>query len=150
MLTFMVVNVVIVLGHERLYSDMTRILKEKRNVTIVKLAKSGGVVERDKQFKMQLQRSKIHEYFYGTLKCDLSPYSILVNVSDVNVWRVGEAMAPSSALPLGMESMSTETQVVKVDSYEMCLHSIMAILNADASVPENKLLETNVCGFIYV
>ncbi|KAI7847551.1 Pre-mRNA cleavage complex II protein Clp1-domain-containing protein [Circinella umbellata] len=145
------VNVVICLGHERLYSDMTRILKDKSSIQVVKLSKSGGVVERDKQFKNQLQRSKIQEYFYGTLKCDLAPYSIIVNINDMNVWRVGEAMAPSSALPLGMDSSSTETSVVKVDSsYEMCLHSVMAILNADNTVPESKLLETNIAGFIYV
>ena len=142
---------VICLGHERLYSDMTRILKDKPSIQVVKLSKSGGVVERDKQFKNQLQRSKIQEYFYGTLKCDLAPYSIIVNINDMNVWRVGEAMAPSSALPLGMDSTSTETSVVKVDSsYEMCLHSVMAILNADNTVPESKLLETNIAGFIYV
>ncbi|KAI9489141.1 Pre-mRNA cleavage complex II protein Clp1-domain-containing protein [Zychaea mexicana] len=126
-------------------------VNENPNIQVVKLAKSGGVVERDKQFKNQLQRSKIQEYFYGTIKCDLSPYSTILNLNDVNVWRVGESMAPSSALPLGMESISTETQVVKVDSsYEMCLHSILAILNAENTTPESQLLETNVAGFIYV
>ncbi|KAJ8658141.1 hypothetical protein O0I10_006148 [Lichtheimia ornata] len=142
------VNVVIVLGHERLYSDMMRILKDQ--VTVVKLSKSGGVVERDRQFKTELQRSKIHEYFYGTLKCELSPYSMLVNFDDVTIWRVGEAIAPSSALPLGMDSTVTETQVIKVETHEMCLHSIMAILNADPSEHESKLLDTNIAGFIYV
>lgn len=144
----MLVNVVIVLGHERLYSDMIRILKDQ--VTVVKLSKSGGVVERDRQFKTELQRSKIHEYFYGTLKCELSPYSMLVNFDDVTIWRVGEAIAPSSALPLGMDSTATETQVIKVETHEMCLHSIMAILNADPSEHESKLLDTNIAGFIYV
>lgn len=145
---FMLVNVVIVLGHERLYSDMIRILKDQ--VTVVKLSKSGGVVERDRQFKTELQRSKIHEYFYGTLKCELSPYSMLVNFDDVTIWRVGEAIAPSSALPLGMDVTATETQVIKVETHEMCLHSIMAILNADPSEHESKLLDTNIAGFIYM
>ncbi|KAI8089895.1 Pre-mRNA cleavage complex II protein Clp1-domain-containing protein [Halteromyces radiatus] len=144
------VNVVVVLGHERLYSDMTKIYKDQNNISIVKLNKSGGVVERDKQFKIQLQRSKIQEYFYGTSKCELSPYSMLVNFNDINVWRVGEAIAPSSALPIGMESKDNETEVVKVDSYDMCLHSIMAILNADDSEHDNKLLESSVVGFIYI
>lgn len=38
-----IVNVVVVLGHERLYSDMTRILRDKPEVSVVKVAKSGGV-----------------------------------------------------------------------------------------------------------
>jgi polyribonucleotide 5'-hydroxyl-kinase len=37
------VNVVVVLGHERLYSDMTRILRDKPEISVVKVAKSGGV-----------------------------------------------------------------------------------------------------------
>jgi polyribonucleotide 5'-hydroxyl-kinase len=145
------VNVVIVLGHERLYSDMNRILNAKQpEISIIKLSKSGGVVERDKQFKNLLQRTKVHEYFYGTPKCELSPYSMLINYDDVKIWRVGDVIAPSSALPLGMEGSSNETQVVKVDSHEMCLHSILAILNAAPDEHENRLLESNVVGFIYM
>ncbi|KAG1471845.1 hypothetical protein G6F56_001894 [Rhizopus delemar] len=144
------VNVVIVLGHERLYSDLHRILSSNADLSIIKLSKSGGVVERDKQFKNMLQRTKVHEYFYGTPKCELSPYSMLINYGDINVWRVGDVIAPSSALPLGMEGSSNETQIVKVDSYEMCLHSVMAILNAPPDEHENKLLESNVVGFIYI
>jgi polyribonucleotide 5'-hydroxyl-kinase len=37
------VNVVVVLGHERLYSDMIRILRDKPEISVVKVAKSGGV-----------------------------------------------------------------------------------------------------------
>ncbi|KAI8076436.1 Pre-mRNA cleavage complex II protein Clp1-domain-containing protein [Gilbertella persicaria] len=143
------VNVVIVLGHERLYSDMTRILAGK-SVSVVKLSKSGGVVERDRQFKTRLQRTKIHEYFYGSPKCELSPYSMLVNYDDIKIWRVGDVIAPSSALPLGMDSSSDETQVVRVDNYDMCLHSILAMLNTEDDEHENKLLSSNVAGFIYV
>jgi polyribonucleotide 5'-hydroxyl-kinase len=37
------VNVIIVLGHERLYSDMARLYKERSGIDVVKLSKSGGV-----------------------------------------------------------------------------------------------------------
>lgn len=144
-------NVVIVLGHERLYSDMNKLLSNRNpNISIIKLAKSGGVVERDREYKSMLQRTKIHEYFYGTPKCELLPYSMLVNYDDIKIWRVGDVIAPSSALPLGMEGSSNETQIVKVDSHDMCLHSILAILNAPPDEHENKLLESNTVGFIYV
>ncbi|KAI8060129.1 Pre-mRNA cleavage complex II protein Clp1-domain-containing protein [Gongronella butleri] len=145
------VNVVIVLGHERLYSDMTRIYKDRNDISVVKLHKSGGVVERERAYMMQLQRTKIQEYFYGTPKLELSPYSMLINFSDLNIWRVGEAVAPSSALPLGMESQSNETELVKVDNLDMCLHSVMAILDAeDDAKPDARLLDSNVVGFIYI
>lgn len=140
----------VVLGHERLYSDMMKKYKDQAGISVVKLNKSGGVVERDKQFRTQLQRTKIKEYFYGTPKCELSPYSMLVNFNDINIWRVGEVIAPSSALPIGMENMDSETKVVKVDSFDMCLHSVMAILDADDSEDEENLLNSSVVGFIYM
>ncbi|CAO3692138.1 unnamed protein product [Umbelopsis ramanniana] len=145
------VNVVVVLGHERLYSDMTRILRDKPEISVVKVAKSGGVVERDQQFRTHLQRSKIHEYFYGTSRCELSPYSTLTNFADVSIWRVGESsLAPTSALPIGMDRQLSETQLVKIDNPDILLHSILAVLNADESDNEANALESNVAGFIYV
>ncbi|CAM0142016.1 Cleavage polyadenylation factor subunit clp1 [Umbelopsis sp. WA50703] len=145
------VNVVVVLGHERLYSDMIRILRDKPEISVVKVAKSGGVVERDNQFRTQLQRSKIQEYFYGTAKYELSPYSTLTNFSDVSIWRVGESsLAPTSALPIGMDRQMSETQLVKIDNADILLHSILAVLNADEKDTESNALESNVAGFIYI
>ncbi|CAG8548922.1 1681_t:CDS:10 [Funneliformis mosseae] len=63
------VNIIIVLGHERLYSDMARLYKERPGVNVVKLSKSGGV----------------------------------------------RSLAPSSALPIGIDRKVSETQLVKVE-----------------------------------
>ena len=38
-----IVNIIIVLGHERLYSDMARLYKERSGIDVMKLSKSGGV-----------------------------------------------------------------------------------------------------------
>ena len=46
------VNVIVVLGHERLYSDMARLYKERSGVNVVKLSKSGGV-SKSKKFKYE-------------------------------------------------------------------------------------------------
>jgi polyribonucleotide 5'-hydroxyl-kinase len=109
------------------------------------------VVERDEQFRTQLQRSKIQEYFYGTNKCELSPYSTLTSFADVSIWRVGESsLAPTSALPIGMDRQLSETQLVKIDNADILLHSILAVLNADESDTETNALESNVAGFVYM
>ncbi|KAF9996802.1 Cleavage polyadenylation factor subunit clp1 [Modicella reniformis] len=72
------VQVIIVLGHERFYSDMVRLHQKPGSastpgVAVIKLAKSGGVVERDTAFRRQTQNQKIREYFYGTSKLELAP-----------------------------------------------------------------------------
>ncbi|KAF9941838.1 hypothetical protein BGZ67_003928 [Mortierella alpina] len=143
------VDVIIVLGHERLYSDMTR-LHQKSGVSVIKLAKSGGVVERDSAFRRQTQKQKIREYFYGTSKSELAPYSTMVNYHDVEVLRVGEgSLAPSSALPIGEDRKVSETHVVRVEPGEHLLHSVLAVSNADKLV-ESEILETNLAGFVYI
>ncbi|KAJ3298078.1 hypothetical protein HK104_011191 [Borealophlyctis nickersoniae] len=128
-------NAILVLGHERLYSDLARRYKDNAAISVVKLAKSGGVVSRDKVFRRQVQMHKIREYFYGTPKTELSPYSNIVGFADVNIRRVGGgALAPSSALPLGMARKLQENRLVKVDPGDILLHSILAISNA--TVPD--------------
>ncbi|KAF9898770.1 Cleavage polyadenylation factor subunit clp1 [Lobosporangium transversale] len=143
------VDVIIVLGHERLYSDMRR-LHQKTDVSVIKLTKSGGVVERDHAFRRQTQNQKIREYFYGTSKSELAPYSTMVNYHDIEILQVGEgSLAPSSALPIGEDRKVSETHVVKVEPGEHLLHSILAVSNAD-KMKEQEILETNIAGFVYI
>ncbi|KAJ3014404.1 hypothetical protein HKX48_005182 [Thoreauomyces humboldtii] len=168
------VNAILVLGHERLYSELTRRYGPASGISIVKLAKSGGVVTRDKTYRRHLQMHKIKEYFYGTTKGELSPYSSLVPFADVNIRRVGEGtLAPSSALPLGSERMLQETRLIKVDPGTILMHSVLAMSNAAppdppsastvddptappppaALTPEEEsslVLGTNLSGFVYV
>ncbi|KAG0249492.1 hypothetical protein BG011_009254 [Mortierella polycephala] len=143
------VDVIVVLGHERLYSDMTR-LHKKAGVAVIKLAKSGGVVERDPAFRRHTQNQKIREYFYGTSKNELAPYSTMINYHDMEILRVGEgSLAPSSALPIGEDRKVSETHVVKVEPGEHLLHSVLAVSNAD-KMTEPEILETNLAGFVYI
>ncbi|KAF9432466.1 Cleavage polyadenylation factor subunit clp1 [Entomortierella beljakovae] len=148
------VDVIIVLGHERLYSDMVRLhQKSGAGVAVVKLSKSGGVVERDTAFRRQTQNHKIREYFYGTTKNELAPYSTMINFHDVEILRVGEggSLAPSSALPIGEDRKVSETHVVKVEPSEhLLLNSVLAVSNADKMKSEEEIIETNLAGFIYV
>ncbi|CAG8513876.1 22628_t:CDS:10 [Rhizophagus irregularis] len=119
------VNIIIVLGHERLYSDMARLYKERNDV---------NVVNRDNAFRRQAQMRKIREYFYGLPKFELSPCSTLINLNDISIYRVGVgSLAPSSALPIGIDRKVSETQLVKVEPDDTLLHSILAISTANNS-----------------
>ncbi|KAL1920289.1 uncharacterized protein VTP21DRAFT_1435 [Calcarisporiella thermophila] len=142
------VTTLLVLGHERLYSDMLNIYKDNSTLQVVKLAKSGGVVQREPAFLRQAKMAKIKEYFYGTPKSELSPYSVILHFSDVVIYRVGGgSLAPSSALPLGSDRTVSETQLMPVDPGDILLHSVLALSNATS---EEEVLEANVAGFVYV
>ncbi|CAG8481284.1 8585_t:CDS:10 [Cetraspora pellucida] len=108
------------------------------------------VVDRGKVFRRQVQMRKIREYFYGLPKFELSPCSTLINLNDITIYRVGVgSLAPSSALPIGIDRKVSETQLVKVEPDDTIRHSILALTAAN-SPDEQTLLESNIIGFIYV
>lgn len=96
------VNVLICLGSERLYSDMARRFENKKDgvekVTVVKLPKSGGVVDRDEGFLKESRQRAVREYFFGEPKRTLSPFTMTVDMDDLVCYRISERKFP---LPIG-------------------------------------------------
>ncbi|KAG0600344.1 hypothetical protein M758_11G026100 [Ceratodon purpureus] len=140
-------DVVLVLGQEKLYSMLQEVLKARPGVDIVKLHKSGGVVNRNSKYRQRTRVQKTKEYFYG-LSNDLSPHSSVANFSDLQVYRIGGGpQAPRSALPIGAEPTADPTRVVPVGFSRDLLHVVLAV--SFAQDPEH-LLSSNVAGFIYI
>ena len=115
------------------------------------------VVTRDKNFRRQQQNAKIKEYFYGSPKNEMNPGSMPVSFNDVAVRRVGEGkylshwhaphilnvgnLAPSSALPIGMERKVQETRIVKVEPGDVIpfILAVLCIFNYDKTTKPLKL-----------
>jgi polyribonucleotide 5'-hydroxyl-kinase len=100
-ITHFAVSVVLVIGNERLHSELHRAYGDR--LALIKLAKSGGVVNRDRQARRLQENLRIRQYFYGSsLLSELSPHSSTVSFMEIAVRKVGEgSLAPSSALPIG-------------------------------------------------
>lgn len=88
------VNTILVLGSERLHSEMQRRFSSYSSsgqaITLVKLDKSGGCVDRDDTFMEQMQEAAIREYFFGDLKRTLSPHTQQVNFDDATIYKIHE------------------------------------------------------------
>jgi polyribonucleotide 5'-hydroxyl-kinase len=89
------VNTILVLGSERLHSEMMRRFSSYRTssgeaITLVKLDKSGGCVDRDDTFMQQMQEAGIREYFFGDTKRTLSPHTQQVNFDDATIYKIRE------------------------------------------------------------
>lgn len=141
-------NVVLVLGQEKLWSMLKKeVSKSEPTVDVVKLQKSGGVVNRNAKYRQRARSYRIREYFYG-LTNDLSPHSNIANFSDLFVYRIGGGpQAPRSALPIGAEPAADPTRIVAVNINGDLLHSVLAV--SFAKDPE-EIISSNVAGFIYV
>jgi len=162
------VDTIVVLGHDKLNIELTRLYGHPSSgVTVIKLPKSGGIVELDDVYRSRLRALQVRSYFYGgsgpakitipdlsdpegtstkevTLPghdeslggvSTLSAFSSTLPLDLMWVWKVGqEAMAPSSALPIGAQRTVTQTQLVKLDpatssaDQATLLHSIVALI----------------------
>lgn len=93
------INVVLVLGSERLFSDMRRkfapqglgqMTVTEESVRVVKLAKSEGCVSRDEAYMKALRAQQIRGYFFGEKGVSLNPLTVMVGFDDVTIYRYSE------------------------------------------------------------
>ncbi|KAJ5654101.1 hypothetical protein N7490_001104 [Penicillium lividum] len=99
------ITTIVVLGSERLYSNMVKQYDNKTSasaaaavfderVSVVKLSKSGGCVDRDAAFLKKTRESQIRSYFFGnsapsnalTTAITLSPSTLQVDFASLTVY----------------------------------------------------------------
>ncbi|XP_043940040.1 polyribonucleotide 5'-hydroxyl-kinase Clp1 isoform X2 [Protopterus annectens] len=139
------VDVVIVLDQERLYNELKRDLPHF--VKTVLLPKSGGVVERSKDFRRESRDERIREYFYGFRGC-FFPHAFDVKFSDVKIFKIGAPTIPDSCLPLGMSQEDNQLKLVPVTPGRDLIHHLLSVSTAEST--DENLVETSVAGFIVV
>lgn len=98
-LTSCLVNIILVLGSERLHSEMNRRFSQSSSgdVTVVKLDKSGGCVDRDDAFMRNSQEASIREYFFGDQKRTLSPHTQSIGFDEAVIYKIQEGKLPRPA-----------------------------------------------------
>jgi len=149
------VNTILVLGSERLHSEMLRRFSAYRtstgeSITLVKLDKSGGCVDRDEQFMLQSRERSIKEYFFGDLKRTLSPHTQQVSFDELSIFKVREAsMMHLSFMPGGAEETELELYE-KVEPSPLMLHCIFAVMHASVRDSQETMRDASVMGFVYV
>ena len=174
------VTTVFVLGHDRLASDLTRDLRgsvtttglAQSPVAVVKLARSGGAVQRPKRYRAEARARAVQEYFYGrkvpaplpkyggggggagggpAMALEFSPSSTVVSFNEVEILCVGgEGMGATDShmLPVGQEAISSPTTLVTVTpSNARVCHCVMAVSHAQE---RKDVLEASVAGVVYV
>jgi polyribonucleotide 5'-hydroxyl-kinase len=143
------VNVIFVIGSERLHSTIVKSFGNvSMDLSVLKLSLSGGFVKLDSAFRKAEFQRQVRSYFYGR-RDEYTPFSNTRSYDSIKMYRLGEdALAPSSALPLGASRKVSETRTVKVEPTQaIILYSILAISWASN---EDQLSDVNCAGYIYV
>ncbi|KAK7203137.1 Pre-mRNA cleavage complex II protein Clp1-domain-containing protein [Myxozyma melibiosi] len=147
------VDVVVTVGNERLYNDLLKRYNARQNMTVVKVPRSGGVVETDASYLRSIQQRLFKEYFYGQPKFPLSAFTVTVDISAVTVYKRAEQsrLVSSSALPIGTElSTAHESLITKTAASAALQNSILALLYASPSDSEEDIAESSVMGFVHI
>ncbi|KAI0950043.1 Cleavage polyadenylation factor subunit clp1 [Taiwanofungus camphoratus] len=172
------INVILVVGHEKLNVEMQRMYGNR--IAVVKIPKSGGVVELDHGYRERVRKYQLHNYMYGhvvepppglssathlqggeqtaDLTLHLAPQSSIVGFGDLVIYRIGEeTMAPTSALPIGATRVVSEMQPLLVDPAQPgsgLYNAVLALLAPphpdEAERYDEEVLDLPVVGFVVV
>ncbi|KAK4900016.1 Cleavage polyadenylation factor subunit clp1 [Elasticomyces elasticus] len=157
------INLVISIGSERLYNDLNRRYGANKGpdsgLTVLKLAKPGGAIERDASYMKQLRTRQIRQYFFGSSKESLSPHSHMIGFDDMIIYRAkpvsGEVEKygaddddydPSSSSPV----VSTNATFEKITPSAAMTGSLIAIKFCPSNSEDYAVRDSAVMGYLYV
>jgi polyribonucleotide 5'-hydroxyl-kinase len=121
-------------------------------ITVLKLARPGGVVERSREARRDARKARIREYFYGPARAvgqppALSPHSATVGFDEVTIIRVGGAASEAALLPVGKSSVLDPLRVTTVaPSAALCNQ----VLGVSFGTVDRQVPHVNVAGFVHV
>ncbi|KAI6185502.1 Protein CLP1-like protein [Aphelenchoides besseyi] len=143
---------VVVLDHERMYSDLGNDLPN--TIKIIHMQKSGGVEALSPLQEGTARKYTVHRYFYGTMNMNYRPqayefsYDCPREKLELRVARIGVEALPSSLLPYGMsEEHQTRTEYV---NYTSELNNRIVALIRDVSSLSSSIIKHHVVGFVLI
>ena len=143
------VDAILVLDSERLLNSLTKDLSSVlTKIKIIPVPKSGGVVERSKEYRQESRDARIREYFYGypitsgsdgkplinasATKTSFYPQSFDVNFAAIRaqLYKVGSGEINDSWLPIGMTSTTSNTaKLLPITGiHELKPHQLLSII----------------------
>ena len=151
-------NVVVVVGNERLHVTVSKQLASiDDSIRVLKIPKSGGIVDKDAAYRRAQQHAQFRAYFYGPRQ-EFHPFSLTLAAANVIIFRVGDAssLAPSSALPLGATRKIDSSRLTKVSelSPAQLLYSVLGVLAEGVAFEQDAALQeaafAPMAGFVHV
>ncbi|KDE02495.1 hypothetical protein MVLG_06947 [Microbotryum lychnidis-dioicae p1A1 Lamole] len=155
------VNIVLVVGNQRLEDQVKRLLDTNKTVSVVRVPAANGASAPDEALRRRIKDAQIRSYFYGGPALTtgvLSPFSIIVKFEDLRIVQIGEALsaqAPDSALPIGFGRTVGDLDLVPLDLeasnvQSSLLFRLLGIPQALEGSEEAEVVGRPVLGWVYV
>jgi polyribonucleotide 5'-hydroxyl-kinase len=174
------ISVVLVVGHDRLYSMMkTHTAKQdggSGTVKVIKVPRSGGVVSRDANFLRQSRSRSLKRYFYGDMMDaqqtqttpaatpspnssrvpQLTPFLLQLPFKQLTIYKFSSISLSASLLPVASAQATEAVQFVTVEITDKLQHAVLAVCHPHAVASYEKsgrsadLYADGVAGFCAV
>jgi polyribonucleotide 5'-hydroxyl-kinase len=174
------ITVVLVMGHDRLYSMMRNAIAKKEegsNIKVIKVPRSGGVVSRSANYMMSSRSRSIRRYFYGGMMeapsttsststattnashrwvPQLTPFALQISFAKLQIYKLSALSLSSALLPVAAAQTTEPVQLQSVTITEQLQHSLLAVCHPqavgayEASGQAKDLYESGVAGFVMV
>ncbi|KAJ4379839.1 Cleavage polyadenylation factor subunit clp1 [Didymella sp. IMI 355093] len=148
------VNILITLGSERLYSDLTKRFSARPGedpVSVLRIDKSGGCVDRAESWMQAYRHAQIRAYFFGAGEDALAPSSMTADYADLNIFRIVEgddtAFKAGDYDPMAAGGRDLYERVAP--SAELT-NKLLAITTASPNDRHEVIRDSSVRGYIYV
>jgi polyribonucleotide 5'-hydroxyl-kinase len=155
------INVILVIGDDRLYSMLTNHLKKRATVIpssssaavvvpdtkahllgprIIKLPRSGGAVPRNPSFRRSCRSLAMKQYFNGQTKTSgggntvsqFTPFLLEVPFSDLTIKKLSGLSLASSMLPVAAKQSTDPVQLHPVKIGPAMKHAVLAVCHPQA------------------
>jgi polyribonucleotide 5'-hydroxyl-kinase len=169
------ITVVLVIGHDRLYSMMKNaIAKTNESVKIIKVPRSGGVVSRASSYMLSTRSRSIRRYFYGSMIesphissttntangthriPQLTPFAVQMPFNKLKLFKLSSISLSASLLPVSAAQTTEPVQLQPVEISEKLQHCLVVVCHPHAvaayetSGKAKDLYESGVAGFCIV
>lgn len=165
------VDVILVMGHEKLYSLLSASLGSQ--MPIILLPSSGGVVTRDQDARRRHRKARIKEYFYGPPKhvgggFTFSPHRQEIKLKTVRLLRAGGVQVSEGMRLVGESAEVDNCSLTRITPSADLAGSIVAVLQPEADTGDGagasgggttagsketispQLVTANVAGFLSI
>lgn len=128
-------------------------------ITILKLVKSGGCVDRDETYLSQTQHASIREYFFGTPKRTLSPHTQSIDFTALTIYKIVTNDSTLLHFMPGQDddevkdaasSAGIYEKLVPGEGYMALTHCVLAVMYAGVHDSMETIRDASVMGFVYV
>lgn len=148
--TTLQIDTIVVIDDERLYNELLSQFSTQTDITVTRVAKSGGVVARNEAERESAREDTMRRYFYGTSR-ELHPYSMTVRFDELKVFKIGAPALPAACLPIDSDPSTHETELVPVMINNDLTHKCLSVSASPLKVEANGTFPKMEClGFICV